>query len=293
VSGFTGEIPSGLDWLKGSQRGRRWLESLPELVADCGVHWRLRLSAPFPYAFTSLALPARREDGSDVVLKLLFVDRENEHEALALQHWGGDGAIHLLDQFPAREALLLERCVPGTPLSSAGPEKATEVMTGLLPRLWKPATSPPFRSLADEAARWSTDLMARWNAAGRPFKERLVDAALEALRSLPSSQGEQVLLHQDLHDANVLAAEREPWLAIDPKPLVGEREFGLAPIVRSTGFGQDRKQVQRRLDRLTSELGLDRERARLWCLAQTVAWSIDGGGSLQHHVAIAEWLLEL
>src|SRR5207253_8730888 len=98
--------------------------------------------------------------------------------------------------------------------------KPPEVMTGLLPRLWKPATSPPFRSLADEAARWSTDLMARWNTAGRPFKERLVDAALEALRSLPSSQGEQVLLHQDLHDANVLAAERQPWLAIDPKPLV-------------------------------------------------------------------------
>ncbi len=71
--------------------------------------------------------------------------------------------------------------------------------------------------------------------------------------------------------ANVLAAEREPWLAIDPKPLVGERELGLAPIVRSGGLGQSRKQVKLRLDRLTADLGLDRERARLWCLAQTVA----------------------
>ncbi|TME43002.1 MAG: aminoglycoside phosphotransferase [Chloroflexi bacterium] len=292
MSGFSGEIPSGLDWLRGSQRGRRWLKSLPQLVEDCAAHWRLRLSAPFPYAFTSLALPARREDGSDVVLKLLFVDRENEHEALALRHWGGDGAIQLLDEFPAREALLLERCIPGTPLSSAGPEKAIEVMTALLPRLWKPATAPPFRPLADEAARWSTHLRARWNAAGRPFRSGLVDAALDALRSLPSSQGEQVLLHQDLHDANVLAAEREPWLAIDPKPLVGEREFGLAPIVRSAGFESSRKQVRLRLDRLTDELGLDRERARLWCLAQTVAWSI-GSNSPESQVAIAEWLSEV
>ena len=212
-----------------------------------------------------------------MVLKLLFVDRENEHEALALRHWGGDGAIQLLDEFPAREALLLERCIPGTPLSSAGPEKAIEVMTALLPRLWKPATAPPFRPIADEAARWSTHLRARWNAAGRPFRSGLVDAALERL---------------GLHDANVLAAEREPWLAIDPKPLVGEREFGLAPIVRSAGFESSRKQVRLRLDRLTDELGLDRERARLWCLAQTVAWSI-GSNSPESQVAIAEWLSEV
>jgi streptomycin 6-kinase len=281
VGGLPGPIPSGLDWVKTTERGREWLDALPHAVAESAAHWRLDLGEPFPYAFTSLAIPARRDDGSDAVLKVQYIDRETEHEALALRHWNGDGAIRLMDEFPAHQALLLERCIPGTPVP---PEKGLDVLIGLLTRLWKPAAAPPFRSLADEAAHWETGL------AKRP-RARLIDAALDALRTIPSTQGEQVLLHQDLHGSNVLAAQREPWLVIDPKPLVGEREFGLAPIIRSPELGHSRRQMRRRLDRLTAELGLDRERARLWCLVQTVAWSV-GEGEVPEHVQVAEWLLD-
>jgi streptomycin 6-kinase len=100
-----------------------------------------------------------------------------------------------------------------------------------------------------------------------------------------------VLLHQDLHGDNVLAAQREPWLAIDPKPLAGEREFGVAPIVRSRELGHSRSEVLGRFDRLVSELGLDRERARGWTIGQTIAWAFDG----EHrgaHADVARWLLE-
>jgi streptomycin 6-kinase len=159
-------------------------------------------------------------------------------------------------------------------------------LIGLLPRLWKPATAPPFRTLADEAAHWAANLSAR-----RDLNPRLADAALDAIAHLATSQGEQVLLHQDLHGGNVLAAQREPWLVIDPKPLVGEREFGLAPIIRSLELGGGRRDVLRRLDHLTSELGLDRERARQWCIAQTVAWSV-AEGDVPDHVRVVEWLLE-
>ena len=100
-----------------------------------------------------------------------------------------------------------------------------------------------------------------------------------------------MLLHQDLHGENVLAAQREPWLAIDPKPFAGEREFGIAPIVRSFELGHSKRDVLHRFDRLTSELSLDRERARGWTIAQTVAWTSD---SSYHgtHVETARWLLE-
>jgi streptomycin 6-kinase len=280
VGRFDGPIPSQLDWLKATEEGRAWLDELPRSVEECAAHWRLELDEPFPYAFTSLAIPARMRDRVEVVLKLQHVDRENEHEALALRHWNGHGAIRLLDEFPARHALLLERCIPGTPLPA---EQGLDVLMRLLPLLWKPASAPPFRSLAEEAAHWEAGL------AARP-RSRVVDATIDALRNLPSTQGDQVLLHQDLHGGNVLAAEREPWLVIDPKPLVGEREFGLAPIIRSTELGEGKRETIRRLDRLTSELGLDRERARLWCLAQTVAWSVDTAPS---HSAVAEWLLEV
>jgi streptomycin 6-kinase len=100
-----------------------------------------------------------------------------------------------------------------------------------------------------------------------------------------------VLLHQDLHGDNVLAAEREPWLVIDPKPLVGEREFGIAPIVRDVELGHGRRDLLRRFDRLTSELGLDRDRARGWTIGQTIAWSFDTS-YLPRHIETVRWLLE-
>ena len=121
----------------------------------------------------------------------------------------------------------------------------------------------------------------------------MLDTATDALRELSSSQGEQVLLHQDLHGENVLAAQREPWLTIDPKPLVGEREFAVAPIVRSFELGGTKRDVVHRLERLTSELGLDRERALWWTIGQTLAWSsLDDTTVLDNHLQAVRWLLE-
>ena len=225
-------------------------------------------------------------DGTEAVLKVQEPHRESEHEAAALELWDGHGAIRLLDHDPDEHALLLERCVPGTPLSEVGQDTALDVFVELLPRLWKPA-GEPFRPLADEAAWWVEYLPKQdWSKA-----PELLDAALEALRELPGTQGEQVLVNQDLHAENVLAAQREPWLVIDPKPLAGEREFGVAPIVRSFELGHSKRDVLHRFDRLTSELGLDRERARGWTIAQTVAWTSD---STYHsrHAETARWLLE-
>ncbi len=169
--------------------------------------------------------------------------------------------------------------------------QALDVFVDLLPRLWRPA-SEPFTPLATEAAGWCTTLPEEWEQAGRPYERRLLDAAVETLRDLAASQGEPVLLHQDLHGDNVLRAERESWLAIDPKPLVGEREFGTAPIVRSAELGHSRAAVRYRFDRLTAELGLDRERARGWAFAQTLAWGFGDDGVIPTHLDVARWLDE-
>jgi streptomycin 6-kinase len=121
------------------------------------------------------------------------------------------------------------------------------------------------------------------------MQDHLLAAALEAIGELASTQGEEVVLHQDLHTGNVLSAAREPWLAIDPKPLLGEREFGLAPIVRGVELGHSREHVLHRLDRLSRELGLDRRRACGWTFVQTLAWSIDTVVWTEM-VEIARWL---
>lgn len=271
----------GLAWLEESEAGRAWLSALPRLVDECAEQWSLELEEPFAYAYASLAVPA-----GDAVLKIPFPDRESEFEAAALALWDGDGAARLLAYDPARRALLLERLRPGTPLSEIEPEAALDVMVGLLPRLWKPAGAP-IRSLADEAAWWADYMPREWEEAGRPFERSLLDTAIGLLEELSRSQGEQVLVHQDLHAGNVLRAEREPWLAIDPKPLAGEREFGIAALVRGRELGTGERAVRHRLDRLTAELGLDRDRAKGWAVGQTIAWGIRH----DEHAEVARWLL--
>jgi len=251
-------------------------------VNEIAGRWSLTLGEPYEQGSAGFTTRATLADGTPVVLKLVHPHRESEHEGDALRAWDGDGAIRLLEQ--EGDALLLERCEPGTPLSAAGGEAALDVLIGLLPRLWIPAGAP-FHTLADEAAWWADYLPREYR--GDP---RYLDAALDTIATLAPTQGEQVLLHQDLHGDNVLAAQREPWLVIDPKPLVGEREFAVAPIVRSSELGHSRRDVRRRLDRLTSELGLDRERARGWTIAQTVAWSTDSSRQ-QVHYDVVEWLL--
>ncbi len=258
---------------------------LASVVDECAERWGLRVGEPFPLAAASVAMPARTAEGEDVVLKIQIPHRESEHEAEALRAWDGDGAVRLLAHDPERHALLIERCLPGTPLSRLGQDAALDALVGLLPRLWKPAPEP-FRPLADEAAWWVEYLPETWRGAGD-----VLDAALGALRELAPTQGEQVLVNQDLHADNVLAAAREPWLVIDPKPLAGEREFAVAPIVRSFELGQGRSDVLHRFDRLTSELGLDRERARGWTIGQSVAWASDSSEA-SWHVRIARSLME-
>jgi streptomycin 6-kinase len=162
-------------------------------------------------------------------------------------------------------------------------------MVSLLPRLWKTPRGP-YRTLEAEGQGWAASLDAAWNAAGQPCERRLVDATRTLLSELTPTQGEQVLVHQDLHGDNVLASDRAPWLAIDPKPLVGEREFSCAPIIRSFEFGHSAGHVAARLDRLSTELDLDRERVRGWTIAQTVAWSFSSA-HMHKHLVTARWLL--
>jgi streptomycin 6-kinase len=77
-----------------------------------------------------------------------------------------------------------------------------------------------------------------------------------------------------------------------PKPLVGERELSLAPIIRGYEFGHSRAQVIHRLDQLTEALRLNRERVRLWALAQTLAWGFEGSIAYDKHMETARWLWE-
>jgi streptomycin 6-kinase len=206
-----------------------------------------------------------------------------------LRTWDGDGAVRLIARDEARHALLLEHCRPGTALGEAKSVDPIAVIIDLLPRLWK-AAGPPFKSLGTEAREWLATLYSDWEAAGRPCERGLVDAAADFIERLTASPRDNVLVHQDLHGDNTIAAERQPWLAIDPKPLIGEREFSLAPVIRSFEFGHSRAAVVERLDRLCLGLRLDRDRVRAWAIVQTVAWSFSSSFA-ERHYETTRWLL--
>jgi streptomycin 6-kinase len=238
--------------------GPEWLVELRRLVAECVEMWSLELEEPIDTGHSFVA-PA-----GDVFLKINLPDEESEHEAEAFVRWDGQGAARLLARDDARRAYLVERLRPGTQLWALPDDEATQIAAGVLEQLWIPADRP-FRRLEDAAARWAEELP-------RTHLERkLVDRAVSFLREAGPTQRESVLLHQDFHGGNVLLSDRG-WLAIDAKPLVGEREFDTASLIRDRRPAT-KAQMERRLDYLVDRLGLDRERTRGWAIAHALAWN--------------------
>jgi streptomycin 6-kinase len=215
--------------------GRTWLDSLPGLVDEVTDRWSLTIGPAFGGGAIGFVAPAERQGGERLVLKVSFVDDETRHESEALRHWDADGAVRLVDADPAMGALLLERLDPGTPLE-AHPDRdtATGLACTLLRRLWSPVRDPhPFTLVRDLASRLADELPRRFDRQRRPFDKELLRTAVDLCNDFASSSEEMVLANRDFHLGNVLAAEREPWLVIDPKPLVGERAFDTGHLVRT------------------------------------------------------------
>ena len=238
--------------------GPEWLERLPDLAEACIEQWSLVPEEPVDTGY-SLVIPA-----GDVFLKVNLPDEESEHEAEALARWNGVGAARLLARDDERRAYLVERLRPGRQLWEVPDDQATEIAAGVLEQIWIPADRP-FRRLEDAATRWAEELPRT------ALDRKLVDRAVSFLREAGPTQHESVLLHQDFHGGNVLESSRG-WLAIDAKPLVGEREFDTASLIRDRRPAT-KAQMERRLDYLVERLGLEPERTRGWAIAHALAWN--------------------
>ncbi|HET6812083.1 MAG TPA: aminoglycoside phosphotransferase family protein [Acidimicrobiales bacterium] len=276
------EMPENL-LTAATQEGRTdWLETLPAAVDDLARRWNLSVGRPFrPGGRTAWVAPARDADGSDLVLKLMWRHPEAAHEADALRLWAGEGAVRL---HAVREvddhttALLLERCRPGHALSGTPEEDQDVVVAGLLRRLWRePESGHPFRSLASMCAEWADEFEAKAAAGGCPLEPAIARRGMDLFRSLPATSDRALVLCTDLHAGNVLAARREPWLVIDPKPYVGDPTYdALQHILNCPGrLGDDPVGLARRMASLA---GLDPERLKLWLLARCVQESPEWPG---------------
>jgi streptomycin 6-kinase len=251
---------------------------LDDLVAE----WELRADGDAVSGSRSVVLPVRTADGTSAALKV----GSSEHEHLVLRRWNGDGAVRLLRADPHRAALLLERLQPES-LVGLSDVDACEVVAGLHRRLHIPAM-PQLPTLASLLEQWADDFASLPRSA--PIPHRLVEQAIGLCRELARDRGDRVL-HGDLHYGNVLAADREPWLAISPKPLNGDPQFELAPMLwhrwdelaDSVRFG-----VQRRFYALVDAAGFDEDRARGYVLVRVVRQATLDPDNLTRYVALAK-----
>ncbi|MFH8364288.1 aminoglycoside phosphotransferase family protein [Streptomyces anulatus] len=255
-----------------------WLDALPALTeqaltAGDGLTVE-RVAAPG--GRSSLVVLVRRADGTPAALKIAPPVAGPGLERAALEHWNGWGAVKPLDapELDASGALLLERLHHEVSLRSLPEAKALLEAAGTLRRLWvEPPTGHAFESVAGRTDRQSAGMRAA--AEADPELAPLVDAALSARAELVEGSPELLLLHGNFRQSKVLSGERAPWLTVGPEPLVGERAYDLARLVR------DRVEdliaspggpvtARRRVKRLAESLEVEQARLHGWTLFRAV-----------------------
>ncbi|MCC3377111.1 aminoglycoside phosphotransferase family protein [Cohnella sp. REN36] len=263
--------------------GAKWLDELPALLRECERRYELRLLPPFELSFNYVA-PAVRADGLPCVLKLgVPADPERAREPAALRLFAGRGAVRVLDADDERGILLLERLLPGRTLHHVAPdEEAVRIAAGLLRRLRTLAPVGEAAAAFPTTADWARGLerlRARFGDGTGPLPERLVARAeAEFARLHAAPDGPLLLLHGDLHHGNILSGQREPWLAVDPKGVVGESAFGVVQFLLNNLPENDDEAavrlIRRRIAQFAEELGLRASRIAAWTFAHMVlsAW---------------------
>ena len=281
------DIPAGL--LVVGSRGpdwAAWLDRLPRLTRELLAEWQLKVDGTSLYGNCALVVPVTTADGQSAVLKVQFPHWEAETEHLALRAWGGNGAVLLLRADPHRFALLLER-LETRDLTTIDALDACEIVGNTYKRLHVPA-GPQYRTLSGELRRWLERL--RQLPASAPVPHRYVEQAISLAEDfVADSATDGRLIHTDLHYENMLAAHREPWLVIDPKPLSGDPHFEVAPLIWNrwdevVASGDRRFAVRQRFYTAIDAGNLDEDRARNWVIVRqllNVLWTLEDAGTDQ------------
>lgn len=261
--------------LEFGEAGERWLEALPAHVAELQRSWGLAGVQPFETeGYVSWVAAVRCADGAEAVLKVGIPHEEARYEAEALRYYAGDGPLRLLRVSEDGFSLLLERCVPGTNLWPLSESEGNVVAARLLRRLWRePAPGAPFQQITALVQEWEETVRgASWSV---DYGSEMVEQALSIARRLADTEPRRMLLHGDFHPGNVLAAQREPWLAIDCKPLVGEPAFDLAQWLGNRcevemASADPAAAMRRNVEQMSELTGLDPERVAAWAFAKSV-----------------------
>ncbi len=291
------------------RQGEIWLQDFPAILADYTQRWSSELLPHFEPLSYNFVAPVIRDDRSEAVLKLGVPNPELISEIEALRIYNGQGAAKLFKADPEGGALLIEHIKPGTPLVEIeDDEKTTEIAALVMKELWANSKNLPglenlegFRTVRGWA-EGMLRLREHFQGETGPFPAKLVEQAEALFVELLSSTDSVVVLHGDLHHWNILSSQRQPWLALDPKGVIGDPAFEVAawmhnPIDVIHHWVDLEKILTRRLEQFSDILNLDRQRLLGWSLAQAVLsawWSIeDNSGCFDAALATAQVLSEL
>ncbi len=263
----------------GDPAGRHWQAGLPMLTARLAARWGLQLEDGVAgRGWTSVVLPARR-DGEPCVLRLSWPTGDTDEQVGALAAWAARGAVRLLAADTELGAMLLERLDPGRSLRDLPVTDAAAAAGALLRRLAVPAPAG-FRQLPEIAADLAAGLPERQARLRHPVPRIWLEQAADLAAGLAAHSG-SLLVHADLHYQNVLAGAREPWLAIDPRPVCGDPELAVAELLWTRLDEVDGPAGLRRLLAvLTDSGGLDPAKARAWAVVRCVdywLWGLEHG----------------
>jgi streptomycin 6-kinase len=270
------------------ERGAAWLADLPDQLAHYARAWELDLMPPFAGLSFHYVAPVLRADGSAAVLKVGVPEEESRTGIAFLRLCNGEGAVHLLEADDERCALLMERASPGIPLTRLeDDDAATAIAADLMRALWRPV--PATHSYIPLARRLGAiarvrELHRHGGGAG-PLPAWMLSRATGRADELLASAPYERVLHGDLHHDNIVSAQRAPWLAIDPKGLVGDPGFETGalmnnPYGRMETWSAPAKHFARRADILAERLSYPRERILAWSYTQAVlsaSWEVLAG----------------
>ena len=217
----------------------------------------------------------------------------DEKTASVLKHYDGYGAVRLLQD--QGNATLLERAVPGTPLSKlvqrGEDDQATHSLCDVIQKLHaKEAYDGRYVSVDELQSGFKKYLI----SGDIQIPQNLVKEAQSIYAELVKSQEKPILLHGDLHHDNVLYDEKRGWLAIDPKGYVGESACEVGALLRNPRnypeISQNPEHMKRRVSIICERLGFERERVIAWAFSQSVLagiWSVEDGESPGWAVEVA------
>ena len=276
------KVPENLRWIaeRSGPDIKAFVDSLPRRIAELEDLWEIKVGEPYdPGGFSSFTARATRADGEPCVLKLAYEWEPTRCEYDALRAWDREGAVRLLEGEPF--TMLLERCEPGVPIWSAADfDTADAELLPILKRLWKPAPAgPPWLKLRDLAGLMAERIATHYELSDKPFDVAHVRFAQRFAHDASEFTGAEFLLHGDFHQENVLSATREPWLVIDPSPIVGDPAYDAAFLATDRAHEMTNavaaSRVAARLDRYAAELELDRGHLAAWALTRSVSISIN------------------